>query len=86
MKVKMLREPEDIDGYRHQARLLIEDDEGKKIADQTMGNLSECPEDANLVRDFCWFYSLPDWLKAAHAAGAAGEALELFDEEVESVW
>jgi len=45
-------------------------------------NLSECPEDANLGRDFNFVYELPKVLRKAHQAGLNGEAFEI--EEVEN--
>lgn len=44
-----------------------------------VGNMSDCPEDANLGRDSGWVYDLPDWLKAAHQAGADGRPFELVE-------
>lgn len=42
-----------------------------------VGNLSECPEDANLGRDLRFAYDIPDLLWAAYEAGDRGEAMEI---------
>jgi hypothetical protein len=45
------------------------------------GNLSECPEDANLGRDLKFVYGIPDALRLAYEAGKAGEPFDLVEQE-----
>lgn len=41
------------------------------------------PEDANLARDFCDVYSIPDLMRKAWEAGKAGEELVFSEEAIE---
>lgn len=66
------------DEYRARCRVSVD---GTTVANG--GNLSECPEDANLGRDLDFIYDLPRWLRVAHEAGKTGEPFEL--EEIENV-
>ena len=46
------------------------------------GNDSDCPEDANMGRNYRFVYSIPEALRKAHEAGKNGEPFEL--EELEN--
>jgi hypothetical protein len=48
----------------------------------SIGNLGECPEDANLVRDLNFALDVPELLRKAWEAGKAGEPFELTVEEM----
>lgn len=48
-----------------------------------VGSLSECPEDANLVRDLAFTRDIPGLLKMAYEAGRSGEAFELVERQEE---
>ncbi|SCV23819.1 Uncharacterized protein BCRIVMBC845_06416 [Bacillus cereus] len=45
----------------------------KGCCDINIGNLGECPEDANLERDLNFVYSIPDMMEAAYEAGKRGD-------------
>jgi hypothetical protein len=51
--------------------------DGEKVFDVSDGE----PEDSNLSRDFIDCHNIADMLKAAHAAGRAGEPFEITTEE-----
>jgi hypothetical protein len=63
------------DSYEGTADLEIEVDE--RLLGCCVGNMSECPEDANLGRDLRFVLKIPDWLGRAHAAGVRGESFDL---------
>lgn len=52
---------------------------GKTIA--SGGNMSECPEDANLGRDLSFIYNLPQFLLEAYEAGKRGDSFEVEETE-----
>lgn len=60
------------DEYQEYCEICVDDDEIVSL-----GNMSECPEDANLGRSFEFIYHLPDILKAAYEAGKNGEPFEI---------
>ena len=45
----------------------------------TVGNLTECPEDAILSRDLCFVYDIGEMLIAAYNAGKNGEELSIIE-------
>lgn len=61
-------------GDEYQARCTIKVD-GMFVA--SVGNFSDCPEDANLGRDLGFVFGLPELLRKAHAAGVNGEPFEI---------
>ena len=79
MKVEIrYSEGKEEEGDELQASCTVRVD-GKEVA--AGYNFSECPEDANLGRDLRFVYGIPEALRKAHAAGAAGEPFELVETE-----
>jgi hypothetical protein len=66
------------DEYQEYCKICVD---GKIVA--SLGNMAECPEDANLMRDFSFIYNLPKFLKAAYDAGKNGESFEIKEIENE---
>jgi hypothetical protein len=52
--------------------------DGKRVF--SIYDMSECPEDANLMRDLNFVYEIPDLLKQAYEAGKKGEPFELIQD------
>ena len=65
-------------GVDYEARCGIEID-GRPVL--SVGNFSECPEDANLGRDLGFVYDIPDLLWAAYEAGDRGEPMTIERQE-----
>ena len=75
MKVEIMFSGEKNDpGVEYEARCEVHVD-GETVAN--LGNLGECPEDANLGRDLRFICALPNLLRAAHEAGKRGDPFEV---------
>ncbi|HDR4868865.1 hypothetical protein AT278_14360 [Bacillus cereus] len=55
----------------------------KGICDISIGDLHECPEDANLERDLDFVLDIPDMMEAAYKAGLRGDKFVVTYEEEE---